>query len=98
VGAVIEGLLAVGYLSIQVFPSRDKVADTINKLRSEGFGFTNVVGAGRGGPRNILFVTLKRKDLNRMLKILDEVDPKTFYNISDARNIRGGVFPTGCRK
>lgn len=98
VGAVIEGFLAVGYLSVQVFPRRDKVGDTINKLRAEGFGVTSVVGAGRGGPRTILFVTLKRKDLNRMVGIMDEIDPKTFYNISDARNIRGGVFPTGCRK
>lgn len=95
VGAVIENLLAVGYVSIQVFPRRDKVGDTINRLRAEGFGVTSVVGAGRGGPRTILFVMVKRKDLNRMLNILDELDPNTFYNISDSRNIRGGIFPGG---
>lgn len=94
VGAVIEGFMAVGYLSIQVFPARDKVGDTINRLRAEGFGVTSVVGAGRCGPRTILFVILKRKDVDRVIKILDEVDPNTFYNISDAKNIRGGVFPT----
>ncbi|MEG6614858.1 DUF5698 domain-containing protein [Peptococcaceae bacterium 1198_IL3148] len=93
VGAIVDNYLAVGYLSIQVFPKRDKVGDTINKLRAAGYGVTSVVGAGRGGPRTILFVILKRKDLKKLLDILDQVDPKTFYNVSDARNIRGGVFP-----
>ena len=97
VGAWIESCMAVGYLSLQVFPKRDKVGEVINRLRKENFGVTSVVGSGRCGPRTILYVIVKRRDSKRVLEILDEIDPKIFYNIYDARGIHGGVFP-GARK
>lgn len=93
VGAIIENLLAVGYLSMQVFPPRDEVDEVINRLRAEGFGVTSVVGSGRNGPRTVLYLILKRRDLKKVVKLLDEIDKNIFYNISDARSIRGGVFP-----
>ncbi len=96
-GSFIEDCMAVGYLSLQVFPPRDKVGKVISRLRKENFGVTSVVGAGRCGPRTILFVIVKRRDLKRVLKLLDEIDPKIFYNIYDAKTIHGGVFP-GARK
>ncbi|MBO8136742.1 MAG: DUF2179 domain-containing protein [Desulfotomaculum sp.] len=97
VGGWIESIMAVGYVSLQIFPRRDKAGDIINMLRDQGFGVTSVVGAGRSGPQQILFVIVKRRDLNRVIKMLDEAAPNTFFNISDARSIRGGVFP-GARK
>ncbi len=98
VGAMIENFMAVGYMSLQVFPRREKVGDVINRLRAEGFGVTSVVGAGRSGPRTILFVIVKRRDLDKVIKLLDEIDERTFYNIYDARCIRGGIFPACMRK
>lgn len=97
VGGLIECLLAVGYVSMQVFPRRDKAGEVISRLRKEGFGVTSVIGAGRSGPQNIVHVIVKRRDLNKATKILDEIDKRIFFNISDARSIRGGVFP-GARK
>lgn len=93
VGAMIEGYLAVGFLSLQVFPRREKTGSCINTLRAQGFGVTSVVGAGRNGPRTILYVIVKRRDVNKVIDLLEQIDPKIFYNIADARTIRGGVFP-----
>uniref|UniRef100_UPI0030843279 DUF2179 domain-containing protein n=1 Tax=Desulforadius tongensis TaxID=1216062 RepID=UPI0030843279 len=93
VGGWIECCMAVGYVSMQMFPRPDKAGDIINKLREEGFGVTSVIGAGRSGPQNILHVIAKRRDLNKVIAVLDDIAPNTFFNISDARSIRGGVFP-----
>ncbi|WP_238442365.1 DUF2179 domain-containing protein [Desulfofalx alkaliphila] len=93
VGAMVENYLAVGFVSLQIFPRRAKTGEAINRLRAEGFGVTSVVGTGRSGPRTILYVIVKRKDLIKVQNVLDQIDPKIFYNISDARSIRGGVFP-----
>lgn len=94
VGSLIEEWLAVGHLSMQVFPSPAKVEILCQRFREEGFGVTTVCGCGRSGERTIMFVHLKRKDLKRATDILDQVEPETFYNISDSRAVRGGVFPT----
>ncbi|MCD5406458.1 MAG: DUF5698 domain-containing protein [Desulfotomaculum sp.] len=97
VGATIENYMAMGYLSLQVFPKRDKVGAVINCLRNENFGVTSVVGAGRCGPRTILYVIVERRSANKVIKLMEDIDPKVFYNISDACSIHGGVFP-GSRK
>lgn len=93
VGSLIDSKLAMGFLSLQVYPKPEKVQIITETLRGEGFGVTSVHGQGRDGERIILFVNLKRKDLNRALDLLDCIEPGTFYNVSDTRSIRGGVFP-----
>lgn len=94
VGSMIEERLAMGYVSVQVFPPPQLSQRFVTVLRQEGFGVTTVTGMGRDGERIILFLMLKRKDAKKALNILDEIYPNVFYNISDATRIRGGVFPS----
>lgn len=93
IGSLIEEKLAMGFISIQIFPPNNLVDHFTTVLRKEGFGVTSVTGCGRDGERFILFVLIKRKDLNKALKLIDEVCPDAFFNISDAKRIHGGVFP-----
>jgi len=83
----------MGFLSIQVYPPMSRVNDFANQMRNAGFGVTSVTGCGRDGERIILFVLIKRKDLNKAMKIIDQICPEVFFNISDAKSIHGGVFP-----
>lgn len=94
IGSLIEERLAMGYLSIQIFPPHEKLDQFINKMRSEGFGVTSVQGCGRDGERTILFVLIKRKDLNKAINIINKICPDTFFNIADAKRIHGGIFPS----
>lgn len=93
VGSLIEERLALGYSTIQIFPPKDLVDQLICNMRHEGFGVTSVIGQGRDGDRTILFVWIKRKNLKKAITIINDICPKVFYNISDARSISGGVFP-----
>ncbi|MBE3589016.1 MAG: DUF2179 domain-containing protein [Thermoanaerobacteraceae bacterium] len=93
VGSIIENRLALGYLTLQLFPAPDRAARFIEIFSQAGFGVSSVCCQGRYGERNILFVLLKRRDLQRALSLLDEVDPGTFFSVSDARQIHGGIFP-----
>lgn len=93
VGSLIDARLAIGYLSLQVFCKMESSGEMAVVFRNEGFGVTTVTGCGRDGENMILFVTLKRKDLKKALRILEGVYPDAFYNIYDARHIHGGVFP-----
>jgi uncharacterized protein YebE (UPF0316 family) len=93
IGSLIEEKLAFGHLSMQIFPAPDVVDRLVATLKQAGFGVTAVAGEGRYGKRDILFVAIKRKDLQRAVDLLRCVEPDTFFNISETRNIHGGIFP-----
>lgn len=93
VGSAIENKMALGYLSVQVFPEPDLADRFACALREAGYGVTCVEGHGRSGDRTILYLLLKRGDLQRVLDILNQLDSHVFFNVSDARDIHGGVFP-----
>ncbi|NPV93177.1 MAG: DUF2179 domain-containing protein [Firmicutes bacterium] len=91
-GSVLESKIAIGYLSLQIFPYCDCQDEFITRFREAGFGVTCVNGQGQSGERQVMYVYLKRKDLKLALELLNQIDPGTFYNVSDTRHIRGGVF------
>ncbi|TYO97784.1 DUF2179 domain-containing protein [Desulfallas thermosapovorans] len=93
IGSLIEERLAMGFLSIQLYPPHSLVNEVVNQMRQAGFGVTSVTGCGRDGERIILFVLIKRKDFNKALNIIDQICPDMFFNVSDAKRIHGGVFP-----
>lgn len=93
VGAYIEDKMAVGYTAVHIFCCHQVCDILTTRLRNQDFGVTQITGEGRTGPRDILIITAKRKDLPFILGLVDEVAPGTFYNISDVRSLRGGIFP-----
>ncbi|MEW6725845.1 DUF2179 domain-containing protein [Desulforudis sp. 1088] len=93
-GSLIEERMAMGFLSMQIFPPMRCACELVDALRNAGFGVTTVTGEGSRGPRPVLFVFLKRKDLQRALKILDDTGVDIFYNVMDARGFHGGIFPS----
>lgn len=93
VGAFIEKRAALGYIVIQIFPPPYQSVALLEKLRQANFGVTIISGEGASGPREILFVTAKRKNQKEILKLMNNVDPETFFHISDVRSLNGGVFP-----
>lgn len=96
-GSIIEAKMALGYLSLQIYPNNWCMPQLISEFRQEGFGVTCVSGEGKSGERTIMFVVLKRRDLQKAVKILNSINPDTFFSVLDARQIRGGIF-TGKRK
>jgi uncharacterized protein YebE (UPF0316 family) len=93
VGAYLEDKMAVGYTAIHIYCCRQICESITTHLRNKNFGVTRLTGEGRSGPRDILIITAKRKDLPFILGLLEEVAPDTFYNVSDIRSLKGGIFP-----
>lgn len=91
VGIFLEEKMALGSIIAQVISDCD-VERLVEKLRENGFGVTVVEGYGREGIRHLLNVSLQRKHLSRLYKVLDEHDNKAFVTVTDARAIRGGYF------
>ena len=90
-GGVIEERLAIGHTLVQVIP-KNRCGELIRRLRAENFGVTVLEGQGRSGPRSILNITLRRKNLPQLLRCVDELDPIAFVTIFDARKTKGGFI------
>lgn len=97
IGGFLEEKLAVGHTFIELVP-KIHGTELVIALREENFGVTVLEGQGRTGPRNILTIILRRKDLNRFKTVVDQVDPDAFYAILDARSTKGGYIKAVAKK
>ncbi|QNO13686.1 DUF2179 domain-containing protein [Alkalicella caledoniensis] len=91
VGIFLEEKLALGYIAVQVIPSENDI-EIIEILRENGYGVTVVEGVGKNGIKNILNVYSQRKDLDKILTLVGERDPKAFTAIMDAKKTLGGYY------
>ncbi len=41
----------------------------------------------------ILYTVIKRKDLEKVAKIIEECQSNAFYSVEEAKSVRLGVFP-----
>jgi len=92
VGMLVEERLAVGNLIIRIVTQNE--GDFLSKkLNSEGFGTTLINAEGSSGKVNIIYSIVARNDLQTVLAIIKEFNPKAFYSIEDVRKVSAGIFP-----
>ena len=91
VGIIIEEKIALGELVLRIIvdQSEDKL---VEELRENGFGVTVIKGEGRDGERYLLFISIKRRDINKIYEIIEKNRVSSFICTSDGRTNRGGVF------
>jgi uncharacterized protein YebE (UPF0316 family) len=91
VGSYVEEKMALGHATVQVIP-KEKDEDMAAELRKLGYGVTVVTGSGREGPRRILIITIKRKSLPELMRVIDELDRDSFVTVMDTQFIHGGFW------
>lgn len=83
-GMVIEGKIALGYLVVRLITEKQQPL-ILDELRQAGFGSTMVDAHGSIGPVRILFIVVSRKNLGRLLKLVNKRLPGCFYTVEDVR-------------
>jgi len=92
VGMVIENRIALGNVVIRII-TKNGDEYLISQLRKTEYGVTVSKAEGAIGPVNIIFMVIKRTDLNKIVAIINEYNPTAFYSIEDVRYVSEGVFP-----
>lgn len=92
IGMLLEEKLALGMVALRIFAIQDG-PKLLNLLRKEGFGVTSLEGRGAETDVQVLFIITHRRDLKRAVKLVHDVNPKTFYSIEEVRGSNEGVFP-----
>ena len=92
VGILIEGKMAIGIVVIRIITKRD-AKELMERLRSTGYGVTSFDGQGSTGQVKLIYMTIKRRDINNILEIIKKLNPKAFFSIEEVRLAKEGIFP-----
>jgi len=87
VGIWAEKKLAFGLIVVRVI-TREKGQAMAERLREIGQAVTIFKGEGMRGPVSELYIATPRKELKRLLRIINEEDPESFYITEQARDVK----------
>ena len=92
VGMIIEEKVAMGFQMIRVFTYNNGPA-LVQNLNTKGFGATTVEAHGAKEKVDIIYTIVQRTELDKVLDIINEFNPKAFFTIEDVRSVNEGIFP-----
>jgi uncharacterized protein YebE (UPF0316 family) len=84
--------LAIGMLVIRIITVKE-ASELVTQLRSAGYGVTSLDAEGMTGRAKLIFMIIKRKDLNNVVKIVTRCNPKAFISVDEIRSASEGIFP-----
>lgn len=93
VGIMLEEKLAIGTLIVRIFLVKDECRMK-ERLYEAGFGVTSVDGKGMSGDVKLIYTVIKRKDLDKVVEIIEKCHSKAFYSVEDAKTVKQGIFPS----
>jgi uncharacterized protein YebE (UPF0316 family) len=91
VGMLIEERLAIGHTHLSIISSRRGSA-IAERLRSEGYGVTEIPARGKDGMVTLLNLNVLRKNVEQVRHTANEVDSEAFITAEDVRPIRHGFW------
>lgn len=96
-GIIVEEKLAIGLQLIRIITEHD-CETLIDKLKRENHGITTVAAQGASGAVKMVFTVVKRKNVQSVIELIREHNPKVFYTIEDVRDTAHGVFSSNSQK
>jgi uncharacterized protein YebE (UPF0316 family) len=93
VGIKLEKRLALGCMGVRIINRHNSHLLT-DELRKAGYRVTIFSGEGRNGPVYELYAVCRRRDLGRLLKIVNRIEPDAFYVTEAAGEVSRVYRPT----
>jgi len=90
-GIYLEERMALGYAGVQIIVQSESDS-LVSFLRENGFGVTVTEGWGREGPKDILTVIVPRRQMDKLMQLVNSHDSKSFTIVMDARKTMGGYY------
>jgi uncharacterized protein YebE (UPF0316 family) len=88
-GMAIEERLALGHGHVRVISTVQGTA-LAEALRGAGHAVTELTGRGRDGDVAVLSTSVRRRELDRLLRLVGGVDPAAFVTVEEVRPLRRG--------
>lgn len=91
VGMMIEEKLAMGIQMIRII-THQSGDELVQSLNIKGYGATSVEAKGAKEKVHLIYSIVQRQELDRVIEIIDSVNPKAFYTIEDVKAVNEGIF------
>lgn len=91
IGIILVEKMTLGTVLLRII-AKVNPDNLIQRLREANYGVTAVEAEGKDGPVKILFSTMKKKDLQEALRIINEYNPHAFYTIEEVQQVNEGYF------
>lgn len=92
IGLVIEEKLALGLQVVRIITNQP-CESLISALNQENFGLTVVDAHGARGPVKLLFTTVKRKSVGKVVELINLHTPNSFFSVEDVKSASQVSFP-----
>ena len=93
VGIFIEDKMAIGKLVVRIITRKD-ASDLIASMKSKNYGITIVDAQGATGNVKLIFTVIKREDVDEVVGMIKQFNPRAFYSMEEVRVASEGVFPS----
>jgi len=90
IGVLIEERIALGNLIVRIITRKDATALT-EHLWKAGYGVTNLHARGETGPVQLIFTVCRRRDVQKVVKLVKRFNPRAFYTIEDVRFVQDNL-------
>lgn len=91
IGMIIEEKLAIGHIHISIISPRRGTA-IAEHLRSQGYAVTEIPARGKDGMVTMLNCDVLRRQVDRVRKLVSDIDPEAFITAEDVRPVRRGFW------
>ena len=93
VGIRLERKIGFGHLGLRIITcnNSESIAAVVRKA---GYAVTSFLGEGRNGPVTELYIVSRRRDVERVLAIVREIEPNAFYITEQAGTVSKLYRPT----
>ena len=97
VGMIIEEKLAMGIQMIRIFTSEHGM-ELVKELSTKGYGATTIEAHGAKEKIHLVYSIVHRHELEQVLDVINNFNPKAFYTIEDVKAVNEGIFNPRKRK
>jgi uncharacterized protein YebE (UPF0316 family) len=91
VGMIIEEKLAMGIQMIMIF-TNEKGMELVSLLNNNGFGATTIEAHGAKEKVHLVYSIVHRNELEKVLEIINDFNPRAFFTIEDVKAVNEGIF------
>jgi len=96
-GILIEEKIAMGFVVLRVITR--KSAQELKRYFSHcGYRYTLLDAMSDEGPVNVIYISVKRKNLKDMICNVKRYNPQAFYTVEDLKTVSGNVLAPNRRR
>lgn len=96
-GILLEEKIAMGTSIIRIITEKD-AHELLKALEQQGYGVTVIDAEGKLGKVKLIFTVVQRKNLEAIVNLVLQYNPKAFYSIQEVQSVEQGIFPVEHRR